>query len=89
MSISNPPHNSDEAKNIPEEMAGRRNLKTEASPEKADKASEISGTPILEVRDLCHRYPHLESNALDKINLKIFKGERVAVLGANGAGKST
>ena len=70
-------------------MAGRRKLKTEASPEKADKASEISGTPILEVRDLCHRYPHLESNALDKINLKIFKGERVAVLGANGAGKST
>ena len=89
MSISNPPHNSDEAKNIPEEIAGRRNLKTEASPEKADWASEISGIPILEVRDLCHRYPHLESNALDKINLKIFKGERVAVLGANGAGKST
>ncbi len=89
MSISNPPHNSDEAQNIPEEIAGRRNLKTEVSPEKADKASEISGTPILEVRDLCHRYPHLELNSLDKINLKVFRGERVAVLGANGAGKST
>ena len=26
---------------------------------------------------------------MDKVNLKVFKGERVAVLGANGAGKST
>jgi cobalt/nickel transport system ATP-binding protein len=57
--------------------------------EKAKKASEINDTPILEVKDLCYRYPHLDSNALDKINLEIFKGERVAVLGANGAGKST
>ncbi|HIH75378.1 MAG TPA: ATP-binding cassette domain-containing protein, partial [Methanosarcina sp.] len=43
----------------------------------------------LEVKDLCHRYPHLEANALDGINFKIYRGERVAVLGANGAGKST
>ncbi len=57
--------------------------------EKAKKTSERNGTPILEVKDLCYIYPHLDSNALDKINLKIFKGERVAVLGANGAGKST
>ncbi|AKB17240.1 MULTISPECIES: energy-coupling factor ABC transporter ATP-binding protein [unclassified Methanosarcina] len=89
MSISNPPHNSDEAKNILEEMASRRNLKTEAIPEKAGNSSKITGTPILEVRDLCHRYPHLETNTLDKINLKVHRGERVAVLGANGAGKST
>lgn len=89
MSISNSPHNSEETTNTPKEIAGRRYLKTEASLKKADRASERSGIPILEVRDLCHRYPHLESNALDKINLKVFKGERVAVLGANGAGKST
>ncbi|ALK06520.1 MAG: ATP-binding protein [Methanosarcina sp. 795] len=44
---------------------------------------------MLETRDLCHRYPHLDSNSLDKISFKVFKGERVAVLGANGAGKST
>ncbi len=89
MSIQNFPRNSEEAITIPEEIIGRRNIKTGAFPEKADRASERSGIPILEVKDLCHRYPHLDSNALDKINLKIFKGERVAVLGANGAGKST
>jgi cobalt/nickel transport system ATP-binding protein len=89
MNRSNPPHNSEEAAGTPKEIADRRNLKTKGSPEKADRAYERSDTPILEVKDLCHRYPHLDSNALDKINLKVFKGERVAVLGANGAGKST
>lgn len=89
MSISNPPHNSEEATNTLKETAGRRNLKKDASPKKADNPSERIGTPILEVKDLCHRYPHLEANALDKINLKVYGGERVAVLGANGAGKST
>ena len=89
MSIQNFPRNSEEAITIPKEIIGRRNIKTGACPEKADRASERSGIPILEVKDLCHRYPHLDSNALDNINLKIFKGERVAVLGANGAGKST
>lgn len=89
MSISNPPHNSEEATNTSKEIAGRRNLKAEVGSKRADRASEKSGTPILEVKDLCYRYSHLDSNALDKINLKVFKGERVAVLGANGAGKST
>lgn len=89
MSISNPPHNSEEVTNTLKETAGRRNLKKDASPKKADNPSERIGTPILEVKDLCHRYPHLEANALDKINLKVYGGERVAVLGANGAGKST
>ncbi len=89
MSISTPPYNSEKATNTPKEIAGRRNPKTEACPKKADRTYEKSGIPILEVKDLCHRYPHLDSNALDKINLKVFKGERVAVLGANGAGKST
>ena len=56
---------------------------------KREQSSDKKGIPILETRDLCYRYPHLDSNALDKVNLKIFKGERVAVLGANGAGKST
>ena len=56
---------------------------------KRKQISDRNSIPILEARDLYYRYPHLDSNALDKVNLKIFKGERVAVLGANGAGKST
>ena len=64
-------------------------MNTDTGHEKTNLVAERSGIPILEVKNLCHRYPHLDSNALDEINLKIFKGERVAVLGANGAGKST
>ncbi len=89
MSLSNPPHNSKESINIQKEITGKNSLKTELSFEEADRASERNSIPIVEVKDLCYRYPHLDSNALDKINLKVFKGERVAVLGANGAGKST
>lgn len=43
---------------------------------------------ILEVKDLSYAYSE-EKNALNNINLKIVNGERIAVLGSNGAGKST
>ena len=43
---------------------------------------------ILEVKHLSYAYSE-EKKALSDINLKIFKGERIAVLGSNGAGKST
>lgn len=43
---------------------------------------------ILEVKDLCFSYDG-EKNALDHISIAVRKGERIAVLGANGAGKST
>ncbi|WP_292389249.1 ATP-binding cassette domain-containing protein [Methanosarcina sp. UBA5] len=89
MSTSNSLHDSEETATFPKETTGRTSQISGTSSEKSGKASERSGIPVLEVRDLCHRYPHLDSNALDKINLKVFKGERVAVLGANGAGKST
>jgi cobalt/nickel transport system ATP-binding protein len=87
--MQNSPQKSEEATSIPNEIPGRKNLKADAGLEKSNRVSEKIGIPILEVKDLCHRYPHLDSNALDNINLKVFKGERVAVLGANGAGKST
>ena len=89
MSMQNSPQKPEEAPSIPKEITGMKSRKTDKGSERANRVSERSGIPILEVKDLCHRYPHLDSNALDKINLKIFKGERVAVLGANGAGKST
>jgi len=89
MSTPNSPHNSEETATFPKETTGRTSQISGTCSEKPGKASERNGIPVLEVRDLCHRYPHLDSNTLDKINLKVFKGERVAVLGANGAGKST
>ncbi len=45
-------------------------------------------TPVLEVRDLHFSYND-EKHALNGVNLKIYEGEKIAVLGSNGAGKST
>lgn len=89
MSMQNFPHNSEETVTFPKENTGIRGHKTGSGPENSGSISERREVPVLEVRELCHRYPHLDSNALDNINFKVFKGERVAVLGANGAGKST
>lgn len=44
-------------------------------------------TPILELKDVFVKYGNVE--ALHGINLKVFEGEIVSILGANGAGKST
>lgn len=43
---------------------------------------------ILEVDDLCYCYDH-NKEALKNVKLKIKKGEKIAVMGSNGAGKST
>jgi len=88
MSKSTPPRNPEEGADSPVQTEGK-GPDIGKKPEKTDNTTERIGTPVLEVKDLSHRYPHLESNALDKINLKVYRGERVAVLGANGAGKST
>jgi simple sugar transport system ATP-binding protein len=47
----------------------------------------VDSTPILEVRDLCKNYGTVI--ALKDINLKVYPGEVMCLLGDNGAGKST
>lgn len=44
---------------------------------------------MLEIKNLVYRYDDGERNAVDGVNLKIEKGEFVAILGHNGSGKST
>jgi len=44
--------------------------------------------PILQVNDLHYAYDE-KKTALNGINLTIYPGERIAVVGSNGAGKST
>ena len=51
-------------------------------------AQARGGEPIFEVRDLCFAYDERIS-ALDRITLRVERGEILAILGANGSGKST
>ena len=44
--------------------------------------------PILKIRGLHYKYSS-EKNTLNNVNLDIFDGEKIAILGSNGAGKST
>lgn len=43
----------------------------------------------IELKNVTFQYPGANITALENINLKIEKGERVAIIGQNGAGKST
>ena len=45
-------------------------------------------TPLLELQNVSFSYPEA-APALRNISLKVYPGERIAVLGNNGAGKST
>jgi len=48
----------------------------------------MTQTPAIQVENLSFSYPD-GRQALDHISLKIYPGEKVAVVGPNGAGKST
>lgn len=52
------------------------------------KDLEISICDI-ELKNLTFKYPNSDNNILNKINMKIEKGEKIALVGSNGAGKTT
>jgi len=41
------------------------------------------------MKDITYKYPQSEAKALNKLNLYIKKGEKIAIVGYNGSGKTT
>lgn len=56
---------------------------------KATGSLKIDEVPEIEFRDVCFRYPECEHNAIDHLNLKIPANKKIALVGLNGAGKTT
>jgi cobalt/nickel transport system ATP-binding protein len=48
-----------------------------------------SDSPLIELKETSYFYANSKTRALDNVNLRIYPGEKIALLGANGAGKST
>jgi len=46
-------------------------------------------TPVFELEDIYYTYPGEEQPSLNGISTKVYSGESVCILGANGTGKST
>ncbi|MCH4890081.1 ABC transporter ATP-binding protein [Acidaminobacter sp. JC074] len=53
------------------------------------KKLQKTGDYVFEFKDVSFKYPGSESLVLDKINMTIKSGQRLAVVGMNGAGKTT
>ncbi len=48
-----------------------------------------SAPQLLDVQNLCFRYPGTDRDVIDHLNLAIQPGEKIALVGENGSGKST
>lgn len=48
-----------------------------------------SGKDVLSVKDITYRYEGEEQPVFSSINLEVYRGERIAIVGENGIGKTT
>lgn len=59
------------------------------SPERASGNAELPRDRGVELHDVSFRYPGAGQNAVETVTLSIHPGEAVAIVGENGAGKSS
>ena len=55
------------------------------------KTSDVkkSDECLLEVKNVSYKYKNRDVKVLDDVSFKVYKGEKIAIVGKNGAGKST
>lgn len=67
----------------------RKLLDYEPVIEHSEGMTPASGPQSLKLENVSFRYPHAEHNTLNDISLEIKPGEKIAIVGENGAGKTT
>ncbi len=67
----------------------RKLLDYEPVIEHAKGLTPEPGAQTLELKNVSFRYPSAESNTLNDISLTVKPGEKIAIVGENGAGKTT
>lgn len=68
-----------------EEVSKR--LKPQAKARIHIEEAEQSGRKVIEIYNICHSYG--EQKLIDKLSLKVMRGDRIGLVGNNGVGKST
>ncbi len=64
-------------------------LQTKSSIENPNQAATIQVTGNIEFRDVSFTYPHTGIQAIKNFNLKVAPGEKIAIIGRTGSGKSS
>ena len=77
-----------EFENLSDEKLLSLGLRPKTVEEKANNDIENDKEPLLDIQSLSFRYKKTNSG-IDNINLKLYKGEVVSLVGNNGAGKTT
>ena len=67
--------------------AAAQRIKRERAPQISIAQADSSGRKVIEARNLCKRFG--EVPLIDRLSLKIMRGDRIGLVGNNGVGKST